>query len=200
MKRPHVLLPEQYQEYQQLKKKYESDLLFESIRSVSLEFDIDEPIKTCVMALALLECRPSWSCCGFNYEGQLIHKYHQYGRCYFILDNAERALSIYNTMVNRHIPYYTQWQVNPIGAGIDLHFDFKNVIPQWDDEKCIHYAEQASLYIAGLEQFLMSLSEIFIDSFEMTDSNQLFRGYTKHWQYPAKEPWTITKKDLLERA
>lgn len=191
-----------YQEYILLKKQGNRNEIQESINSViRLEDDIDEPIKTCVMAFALLKCHPVWSCCGFDYAQQPLHKFHQYGRCYFVLQNSVEALSIANALIKSNTPYFHVWELylKPDRA-VDFHADFKNVIKQWDDSQSIHYSEQVALYIGYLEKFLLSLHYAMVDvPVTLKDTNQSLRDASPYWQYPPKEPWTFTKEDLMRR-
>jgi hypothetical protein len=41
---------------------------------LSLEEDVDTPMKKIMVMLALLEVKTYFSCCGFNYNGQPVHK------------------------------------------------------------------------------------------------------------------------------
>lgn len=189
-----------YQEYLLLKKKYGQDAILESIRDTPLEDDIDVPIKNCLMAFALLGCEPSWSCCGFDYFGQPIHKFHQYGRCYFVLRHVMRSLAVLHQAYVDQVPYLGQWQFYIRNTGLDWHLDFKNVIPQWDDTQSIHYSEQAVVYTEYLERFLLGQSINFSDTATIEDTNASYHEIYSNWQYPTKESWTFTKEDLMARA
>lgn len=187
---------EQYNEYQSLKWR----VAVESMRSVTkLEDDIDVPIKKCVMAFALLGCNPTWSCCGFNYVGQPVHKKHQSGRLYFILGNSRKSIILFHMIGNSTMAYRNHWEIRHTGSGaVDLHLDFSNVVPDWKEDACIHYSEQAVQIIKDLEAWLMSLSSEFLDSTEIIDSNKLYRKHFDNWQYEPKSSWIIRKEDLLK--
>jgi len=190
-------------DYKFLKKKYESDLKLESTLSRSLEQDIDEPIKNCVAMLALLGCQTIWCCCGFDYIGQPIHKYHQYGRTYFILSNTLGTKTLWGDFLNRGLLGNKTWEFYkvPNTTTWDLHVDFGNVVPQWRDPKSPHYSENAVMYIEQLERLLESMSDSFSDSAIVFDTNEAYQRTYRHWQYPIKkESWYITKEDFLARS
>jgi hypothetical protein len=189
----------QYHEYLSLKRQYEMDLRYESAINTSLESDIDSPIRNCVMGLALLGCEPQWSCCGFDYANQPIHKSHQTGRCYFVLKNPIKTLAMFNVLVQMKIPLGDYWECQAKQGMIDFHADFKNIITQWDSNNSIHYAEQATQFIRYLELALVSMKYELADSYTLTDTNSMYRWYFPEWQYPPKESWTFTKEQFLER-
>lgn len=189
---------QQYQEYTRLKDYYERQLRRESAESISLREDIDEPIRKCVMAFALLHCGPIWSCCGFDYVGQPIHKWHEYGRAFFILENNPCTTAVLDGFRSD-----TGWVTkNTDCKYIDFHVDFRRSVPQWDipqwnDRHCPHYYEPAIKAIHELESHLMSLRDYF-DSCPVVleDSNARYKKIFSQWQYPGKEPWVICRLDL----
>jgi len=189
-----------YQEYQHLKDVYKRELVYQSMDSiVNLSDDVDEPIKTCVMAFALLGCKPKWSCCGFDYRGQSFHKYHQYGRVFFILTYGTSTASVLNQFYSSGTHYSDKWKFDVRLPDIDFHVDLHNPVEQWRDPSCIHYSESGAVYIKFLEDFLMSLSSHFSDSVVLTDTNLTYNLSVPSWQYKGKTDWVITKEDLLKR-
>ncbi len=181
---------EELAEYFMLKRHYGQDAIQESLSQlVSLEDDIDLPIKKCVMAFALLGCEPVWSCCGFDYQGQPFHKSHQYGRTYFILEN-ERALPICRQ-------FNLGWRLYLEGKHLDFHVDFQNVIPQWHRPDSPHFHEPAVVHIQALENYLLSKASEFSDEITLADTNGEYKYRYVYWQYPVLQPWTIHKSDLL---
>ena len=152
------------------------------------------------MGFALLGCSPLWSCCGFDYHGQPIHKFHQYGRIYFILRDSIRTKRLWEDALHLHLIGGKTWEFLFLQQSHvwDLHIDFKNVIPQWSDEHCPHYSEQAVQYINQMEQFLVMFRDDMLDVATVVDSNSIYKKVFRHWQYPSKGPWTFTKQDFLE--
>lgn len=191
---------EQLQEYEWLRSKYKQETIRASLQSVTrLEDDIDEPIKKCVMALALLGCAPLWSCCGFDYAGQPIHKTHQTGRIYFILGEPSNTLPLFRTIQVSDMPFKSQWHINATNkTATDLHLDFGNIIKQWDDGDSIHYSEQAVQIIAYFEDLLISLSDNFLSEVTLKDTNGQYKSGFPHWQYPPRQEWVIRKSDLIK--
>lgn len=189
-----------YQEYQHLKDVYRRELVYQSMDSAAnLSDDIDEPIKTCVMAFALLGCNPKWSCCGFDYRGQPFHKYHQYGRVFFILTYGTSTASVLNRFYSSELAYRDKWKFDIRLPDVDFHADLHNPVEQWRKSDCIHYSESGAVYIKILEDFLMSMSFYFSDSVVLTDTNLAYNQSVPSWQYKGKSDWVITKSNLEKR-
>lgn len=188
-------------EYQHLKGIYTRELIQKSLDNMTrLEDDIDVPIKRCVMAFALLGCQPIWSCCGFDYSGQPIHKSHQYGRCYFILGNNYKTSWLTHNILfdSKTLLGAVYWEIsNKSESMVDLHCTFSNMIPQWDNRDSLHYSEQIVQHIHCLENWLMSFSSLFEESAVIKDTNKAYKDVFQSWQYPVREDWIITKEDLL---
>jgi len=196
-----TITDEEYQEYQHLKGIHTRELIQKSLNGVTrLEDDVDVPIKRCVMAFALMGCQPVWSCCGFDYAGQAIHKSHQYGRCYFILGNNYKTSSLIHTILfdSQGLLGASYWEIsNKSDSMVDLHCTFSNMIPQWDDKDSLHYSEQIVQHIQCLEKWLMGFSSLFQESAVIKDTNKAYKDVFQSWQYPVREDWVITKEDLL---
>jgi hypothetical protein len=185
------LTADEYDEYRGLKKQARRIGIFDSLsRTTRLEDDIDLPIKRCVAALALLGCGPRWSCCGFNYVGQPLHKGHQYGRIYFILSQGNEIIDAFCDA--------TDWVCTPTDNDeMDLHVDVHNVIAQWDDPKCIHYHEPYVGHIQQLEDYLYHFSHLFAEEVTLGDTNGSMKEKAFWWQYPAMEAWVIRREDYV---
>lgn len=198
-----IITSEQSKEYESLKRRYHMDLYRDSIRSLSLEQDIDEPVKSCVMAFGLLGCNPMWSCCGFDYEGQPIHKAHHYGWVYFALTLNPVTKTFINIFLKTPNWFFADtWKVNlTFNDGVKTVW-FQNPfiqIKDWDDEECINYSEIAATRIRYLEYFFATLKDNMADSFTLIDQNAKYKRRFPFWQYPTKEPWTFAKEDLMKR-
>src|SRR3990167_575278 len=120
-----------------LRSIYKRERILKSVKSITrLEDDIDEPLKTCVMALALLGCEPVWSCCGFDYAGQPIHKSHEHGRCGIRLRDNESG----NAWPDRDGIHYSEPGVISIAVleswlwGWEEHFSTKAVLKDSNSE------------------------------------------------------------------
>lgn len=189
-----ILTDDEYNEYLLLKEKAKRLGVLDSLsHTTRLEDDIDEPIKRCVAALALLGCEPIWSCCGFDYLRQPLHKYHQYGRVFFVLRRNDHSDTFVEACPN--------WQHPACIEGgeecIDFHIDVKNVIPQWDNTDCIHYYEPFVGHIQALEDFLYRFSDLFAEEVTLHDTNNLFKERFRLWQYPVMADWVIRKSDYV---
>ena len=185
---------DEYEEYRNLKRQAERIQIFDSMQKVTnLEDDIDLPIKRCVAAFALLGCQPRWSCCGFDYVGQPLHKYHQYGRIYFIL-----AHNPFSEQLCKNITESSSWEYTVCDNGtIDFRLDATNVIPQWNDPQCPHYHEPFAAYIQHLETYLYQLQDLFADQATLCDTNNIMTDVLPNWQYKPMEPWIIRKEDWI---
>lgn len=183
---------EEYEEYKMLKKWAKREKVFKSAKDVkNLEDDIDTPIKNCVAMMALLGCKPMYSCCGFDYNGQLFHKSHQYGQPYIKMEACPRAIRFLE-----EFPRNRYW----FADGGKYHIDLKvhaNMSPYWRKEECIHFAEECVIAIGWLEQVLLSVNGVMADTISLEDSNQKALKENKYWQYPPKEPWVIKKDKIL---
>jgi len=191
---------EELLEFNRLKSLYKQSLIRESLDSIAtLEQDIDEPIKRCVAALALLRCKPLWSCCGFDYESQPFHKTNMYGLAYVMLRDNRHTRHIANLLRKSTTLFKEQWQFrNHINDGekvITIYARIKR--DGWDDKDSIHFSELGATYIQYLEEFLMSLSGEFADEVVLTDTNGLYKKRFKSWQYPPKREWVIKKSDWV---
>lgn len=186
---------EEYGEYLELKRWVNKQKIMNSAKSItSLEDDIDLPIKKCVAMLALLGCEPVYSCCGFDYDEQPLHKAHQYGRPYFVLTSNNISIQFIQFLYDKK----TQWY---IGQGnhpkwINLEF-MVGMNPHWRKEECIHFYEECLVGINRIENLLYRQKHLMKEEIELIDTNYLAKKSAKHWQYPPKEPWII-KKELLD--
>ena len=184
----------EYEEYRRLKKQAARIEIFSSLNEVTrLEDDIDIPVKRCVAAFALLGCQPKWSCCGFDYKGQHLHKGHQYGRIYFILERSPVSEACCKAITASGLWQYAVRDNDTL----DLRIDIENVISQWDEPSCIHYHEPFACYIQQLEDYLYRLSDLFAEEVVLGDNNGKMKEAFSHWQYPTMEDWIIRKEDYI---
>jgi len=184
---------EEYVEYSALKREA---LRIKNLISLSkitkLEDDIDLPIKRCVVAFALLGCEPLWSCCGFDYKGQPLHKSHQYGRIYFILGHNS-----FSEKLCEAITKSTDWEYCLFNGNLDLHIEPKNVVSQWDYRDCPHYHEPFVQYIQHLENYLFSMKDLFANEVVLSDTNGKYEKWYPYWAYPTFDDWVIRKEDYI---
>lgn len=181
----------EYEEYQKLKKWAEREKILTSVKSVKrLEDDIDEPIKKCVAMLALLRCEPTFSCCGFDYDGQPFHKSHQYGEPYIRMKSNLFSISITTQPLK-----YGWYVVNVVGE-VSLCWR-ASANPHWRNNNCIHFSEEIVGAIAWLEDGLLRNKDNMLDEVILTDTNRKNKTLNRFWQYPPKEDWVIRKTDVL---
>jgi len=198
-----LITKSQQNEYEALKKRYSMDMKRESILRLSLEEDIDAPVKSCVMGLAILGCDPRWSCCGFDYHGQPIHKNHDYGSVYFGLvynDSTKKYLSRFFESPDWMFP--KTWQVTlSKNDGVPMVWLSNQFVRKelWDGQDSIHYSELAATRIRYLEYSLLSVSGDMAQDTILVDENSRYNRRFKFWQYPPKCPWSFTKDQFLER-
>ena len=85
---PVMISDIEYSELQTLRSYCVREKNIASAKSMQkLENDIDMPMRTIVGMFALLGCKPLFSCCGFDYDSQPVHKTHEYGNAYVMLQN-----------------------------------------------------------------------------------------------------------------
>lgn len=182
---------EEYEEYQSLKKWAERENILSSVKSITrLEDDIDRPIKKCVAMLALLQCEPTFSCCGFDYDGQPFHKSHQYDKPYIRMKANKYSIALISSPIERG------WWVKKIFNEISLEFSV-NSNPDWRNPNCIHFSEEIVGGINYLERLLISGKDNMVDEIVLEDTNQKSKAKISEWQYPPKEAWVIRKPDFV---
>jgi len=170
---------------------------------LTLEDDIDKPIRNIVAMINLLGCRTIWSCCGFDYAGQPEHKFHEYGAIYIRIMFSNAAYSLGYNLMRCRLPL--PWMVTAYQTGgavetqLKAQFAPAEHLRMWDNVICPHYSESAAFAIHNLEQILSSFRENFTDEVVINDTNKEFRESFENWQYAPKTSWTIRKKDILER-
>ena len=159
----------------------------------NLEDDIDFPIRNSVAILALAGCSPMFSCCGFDYYGQPVHKAHQYGEPYIMMKGDEQTRTRMGTIYSR-LPY--GWKVQERRGLIFIELTSINN-PHWDNPEVIHYSENLVISINELEAALVSLlKDYFVEEVILEDTNKAHNKNLKYWQYPPKNPWVITIDSL----
>ena len=182
-----------YEDFQRLRKWEKKTRVRDSAKLIeNLEDDIDLPIRKCVALLALLGCKPLYSCCGFDYDGQPFHKSHQYGIPYIKLLADNPAFSfVYNlTRIG------TPWFCKTSRGVVDVLCEIKGN-PHWRAEECIHFAEECIFVIDWMEKYLVSFKTAMMEEVVLEDSNKRALEIHKNWQYPSKSPWKILKSDYF---
>jgi len=200
----------EYKELHTLRSYYNREKNLESIQSMkSLENDIDIPIKTIVGMFALLGCQPLFSCCGFDYHGQPVHKTHEYGNAYVNLRGNSNTEQVIDFLIDigfladtyKRTSQWRTWKVEKdkvvfVSQSFDWE-DRKRGYP-WTKYNCVHYAEKG---VIGLHELRKKLYYIFKDHFfnavTLLDTNQNHNKVMAYWQYPSLMPWEINKDDLL---
>lgn len=198
-----IITGKEYEEFKLLCQIYKRDSIRQSALSIrTLDEDIDAPIRMCVMALALLGCEPMWSCCGFDYAGQPLHKSHKYDRVGFALRDNFRVRWLTEQL--EQTPLEFQDYANGWKFDYASHYGNENCYLVsdihtgniWPDRDSIHYSEPGTIAIQLLEKFLLRLSHEFQDCVTLRDTNAEFKQRFQWWQYPAKSDWVIHKSDL----
>lgn len=193
----------EFEELESLRRRYRLDAIRVSAAAATLEQDIDTPIKKCVMALALLGCEPMWSCCGFDYEGQPIHKSHQGESAWVVLRDNARSRCLAERLETEALPfreYANAWKTNfalHYGDARCTLYSQLRAHNTWPNPECIHFSEPAAIAIQVLETYLLSLADEFQETVILTDTNVEFQKRFNWWQYPTKAPWVVRKVDLV---
>lgn len=205
---PVTISDEDYKEYMTLQHNVIFQQKLDSIRGLrSLKDDIDIPMRKLVAMFALLDCEPLWSCCGFDYDGQPIHKTHEYGNTYIALKNTQRTRSVIKILyagkwIQERCNDTDKWEVWMTKGILYLRSDFdyfhrKNEYP-WSMHNCIHFPELAVIKIDELENLMfLYFGDEFKETTVVSDTNRSHKTRVKNWQYPALEDWTVTLSDVL---
>ena len=186
-----------YQEYEQLKKWRDLQEVRDSVHSVTkLEDDIDLPIRNVVALIALTGCTPLFSCCGFDYEGQHLHKCHQYGEPYVMIRADQRCNDVLGAVWTRLSGgFILNYRSNLVY--LEQKLPYRN--PHWDSPSCIHYSEESVIGLSRLEKSIITqLKDYMLDEVILTDTNSQNKKNNPHWQYPPKSDWVISKSAILE--
>ena len=206
---PVLISDEDYKELDVLRSYYQREENLKSIQSIqSLELDIDAPIRTIVAMFALLGCEPRFSCCGFDYHGQPIHKTHEYGNAYVMMtDNSNTAQVIDYLIENEFLADTYQlsskwrtWKVKKDKVVfVALAFDWEDSKREypWTKHNCIHYAEKGVIGLYALRRKLYLFRDSFLDNVTLYDTNEKQNSVLAYWQYPHLPPWEIEKEKVL---
>jgi hypothetical protein len=183
-----------YQEYLELKKWEEKQKINESLVSTyNLEDDIDFPIRNSVAILALADCHPIFSCCGFDYIGQPYHKSHQYGEPYIMLEATTKSKYLLGGISSK-LPY--GWVVSFRNGVLYLEQRI-TANPHWREKNSIHFSEEIVIGLNELEkQLYLYLRQDFLGEVILEDKNKEYVKTLKYWQYTPKNPWVITPDSL----
>lgn len=159
----------------------------------NLEDHIDEPIKKCVVGMALLGFKPVMSCCGFNYKGEKVPKKHL-EKAYMYLD--------YPSLIERKlgsdlltIGTESGWNIGTFRGKTFIDFyapTWENKHP-WNDFNCPHFHEKFVIAIASLEESIINLKKHFKEKVVIEDGNTFYKEkVSKYWQYEPTQDWEVT--------
>lgn len=192
--------------YRTLFELYLHDMQFMSARQHKcLIDDIDAPMLPVVGAFALLGLKTAWSCCGFDYEGQPIHKAHEYGKMGLAVLHSEQAEAFARRMTNADIDYQEMgracrwfWRAGHV-YGDDMLYLNADIVTRnaWPYADMIHYSEPGAIMLGVLKRWLLTLADEFEPEAEVVDYNHVYLSRFPDWQYPPSEPWHVTKAEVL---
>ena len=195
-----------YKEYQIMLHNVVRQHKLDSVRGLNnLKDDIDIPIRNIIVMLALLGCEPMWSCCGFDYDGQPIHKTHEYGGIYIMLRDTTQANKIVFELMDKGVVFerndktdkWTTWKFQgAIYLKSNFNYFHKKTEYPWTMTSCLHYPELAMFKIKELEDILYSARESFNFEATISDTNIRYKDRFPNWQYPVLEDWIITLDDV----
>lgn len=157
-----------------------------------LEDHIDEPIKKCVVGMALLGFTPVFSCCGFHYNGEKIRKDHFLHKPYIYLDYPKMGDSLKSILID--ICFKTHWKINISSNCIDFHGWQWDKEHPWSAEGCLHKPEMNVISLNNLEKVLEDYKKNFMENAVIRDGNDVWKKdlKLKWWQYEPSEPWEVT--------
>lgn len=201
-----IITPAEYAEYQHLRSLYRLETKLESVRRLkSLEQDIDAPIRPVVAMLALLGCEPIWSCCGFDYAEQPVHKSHEYGTVGIAIKDNEAIRRVGGLLLQAHnIAFQEKRNCWRLRGG--LHYGDRIIYLMsgiedgnlWPDRDSIHYSEPGAIAIGLLKRFLFSLKDTFLEQAVLGDFNAVYKSRYPDWQYPPLTDWVINRADVID--
>lgn len=204
-----LISDENYAEYMTLQHNAIHQQKLDSAKGmINLKNDIDVPMRKLVAMFALLDCSPLWSCCGFDYDGQPMHKTHEYGDTYIMFHDTPRTKAILKILsagkwvdgFREDTSKWISWQnKNIIYLRSDFDYEHGKIGYPWSLNHCIHYPELSVLRIKELQDLLfLYFADEFMDIAVLRDTNRSQKWHVSNWQYPALEDWIITKEEMLE--
>jgi hypothetical protein len=206
---PVTISDAEYSEYQIFLRNSIHQQKLDSVRGMKkLENDIDVPMKKLVALFSLLGCVPMWSCCGFDYDGQPIHKTHEYGAAYIAFKFSDKSSNVIQRLIDNgavveQMGNTCKWEVW-ITNGItylrsDFDYEHEKTQYPWSIKSCIHYPEISLIMIEFLENSIIKwfLPEEFSNEVVLSDTNGKQKIQLPNWQYPSLEDWTIKKSDYF---
>lgn len=157
-----------------------------------LENHIDEPIKKCVVGMALLGFKPIMSCCGFTYKDEKVPKKHL-GKAYIYLSHDDIIKNGRSTNLLQ-LMYLSGWKIDILDKNfIDFYSNTWQKDHPWNDKNCPHYYEMFVLAINSLEKTLETLKAHFNKEAIIEDGNKFYlEKVSKFWQYKPCKDWVVT--------
>jgi len=207
---PVLISDVDYSEYRILQHNLIHQQKLDSAKGMKkLENDIDVPMKKLIALFALLGCSPMWSCCGFDYDEQPIHKTHEYGAVFVAFKPTPKTANVLDTMLLKGAIVkqtndtwkWEVWQVegNVIYLRSDFDYNHEKTQYPWSMKSCIHYPELSLIMIDYLEKAILKIfpPEEFADEVILSDTNGRYKKNMPNWQYPSLEDWIIKKSDYF---
>ena len=181
-----------YDDWQKMVKSRDSVL--------SLEDDIDLPMKKVIAMLSLLDITTFFTCCGFNYNGQLMHKEHVYGNWQVLMLADTKCMMLTKELVDsmKNPKFRPLIEYKYFGTSLTWIYGINSEIRNWDKPECPHSSEISVIITDEIEKFLMDKLNDMKDISVVYDFNDYMLKRYSNWQYPAKLPWTVSKQKLLD--
>ena len=181
-----------YDEWQQMIKSRDSVL--------SLEDDVDVPMKKILVMLSLMGVKTYFSCCGFNYNGQPRHKDHVYGNWQVLMMADAVSIEITRFLVDSlkdaGFRPYIEWK--GFATSLTWLHGLTGVIPGWNKAESPHNSEVGVMFTKRVEDVLMNYLRDMKEVAVVFDFNDYMIKQYPNWQYPAKLPWTVSKQKLMD--
>lgn len=170
---------------------------------------IDRPIRGLILAMHLIGMKTTFSCCGFNYDGEEEPKSHS-DNGPFVVFHGPSYTDLNSTRTFHAFAWYAYqcgWSINMYNAGggpnpvlwvIRYEMDprQKTFYKQVDGIKAIHDYELPLIAIHRLEKSLAQMP--MVDAFTIVDGNANYEGLGGEWQIKPKQPYTYKKEVPVE--
>lgn len=162
---------------------------------INLQDDIDAPVKNMVQYLNLWGVKTVWSCCGFDYQGQLPHKDHISGQpqvaCECTPESFEKISRLIAHLGETSRTIWTARIEYKMYNKLELVLMAATRGPMWGHPKSPHFHEGCVMALAAMEKSLLSFQSEFIKEVVIEDANRSLIGTYEYWDYQPTNSWEI---------
>lgn len=174
---------------------------------ITLEQQVDKPIRRVVALLNLWEIETRWSCCGYDYKNPESTKDHIHGtpqiwtvatydafnKLLLLLDSEVFAVNKSWNFIGQRRPYQAPMLM------LFCNFRTESTAEDcWDNKDSIHYHEKINVCIQHLEDRLLEFKDQFQKEVILKDHNARMKEAMPDWQINPVADWVIKYEDYVK--